>query len=104
MISKKLTDLIDRIDRTEPTLARRAALEGLKLRLEAEAPDVACVRCADACWVIGWGSLGEGGGDKEWLHTLGKCGKNLILPQGEDPDGGGEDVVFCTEATETAAV
>lgn len=50
MLSKKLTDLIDRIDRTEPTLARRAALVGLRLRLEAEAPQSACTRCGEAGW------------------------------------------------------
>lgn len=95
MISKKLADLIDRIDKTEPTLARRAALEGLKSRLEAEAPARACIRCSDSCWVIGWGVLDEGGGDKEWVHALGKCGKNMVLPEGEDA------AVFCTESTET---
>lgn len=76
MISQKLKYTIDLIDRSEPTMTRRAALEGLKLRLEKEAPEVACLRCEDASFFLTWQPIsGSTSTDEEWVPVLGRCGK-----------------------------
>lgn len=76
MISKKLMHTILMIDQSEPTMTRRAALQGLQLRLEKEAPEVACLRCAEASFFITWQPIpGSTSTDDEWAIVLGRCGR-----------------------------
>lgn len=78
MISEKLRKTILLIDQSEPTMTRRAALVGLQLRLEKEAPECACLRCAEASFFITWQPIpGSTSTDEEWVPVLGRCGQYM---------------------------
>lgn len=87
MYSQKLKSIIGAVSASDGDQIRRAALTGLRIRLESEAPSKACLRCEAGDFWLTWQPLPAApDGDDEWVPILGRCEKLMNLPS--SPEGG----------------
>lgn len=81
MYSKKLTQLIEAATESAPTEIHRVAVKSLRMRVDTQTKNQACLRCEEADWLLTWQPLPglPEGSDDEWLLVLGRCGKFMNL-------------------------
>jgi hypothetical protein len=87
MHSKKLSQFIQTAESSGIDPVRKAALVGLKLRLQIDSTQQACLRCDDADFFFTWQPLPDmPDGEAEWVPVLGRCGRLMSLSS--NPQGG----------------